>query len=53
MDPNVFSYIEAISNTGFPIVVSLYLLNRMEKKVDALVSAIENLSNTHSLIHKG
>ncbi|UJF16412.1 YvrJ family protein [Jeotgalibaca sp. MA1X17-3] len=53
MDPNVFSYIEAISNTGFPIVISLYLLNRMEKKVDALVSAIEKLSNTHSLIHKG
>lgn len=52
MDPNVISYIEMISNTGFPIVISLYLLNRMEKKLDALVNAISNLSESHSLSQK-
>lgn len=43
MEPGLLPYIEMISNTGFPIVVSLYLLNRMEKKLDTLVLAIEKL----------
>lgn len=46
MDANVdvLAYMELISNTGFPIVIAMYLLHRMEKKLDALVGAIEELS---------
>lgn len=44
MEMELLSYIELISNTGFPIVISLYLLNRMEKKLDALVQSIDNLT---------
>ncbi|MGP6139403.1 MULTISPECIES: YvrJ family protein [unclassified Jeotgalibaca] len=43
MEVELLSYIEVISNTGFPIVISMYLLNRMEKKLDTLVQAIEKL----------
>jgi hypothetical protein len=32
-----------IGNFGFPIVVSLYLLVRIEKKLDALTEAITKL----------
>ena len=46
MDANVdvLAYMELISNTSFPIVIAMYLLHRMEKKLDALVGAIEELS---------
>ena len=46
MDANVdvLAYMELISNTGFPIVIAMYLLHRMEQKLDALVGAIEELS---------
>ncbi|CZQ80220.1 Hypothetical protein Tpal_50 [Trichococcus palustris] len=44
MNSDLLAYMELISNTGFPIVISLYLLHRMEKKLDALVSAIQDLS---------
>lgn len=44
MEPGLSSYIDLISNTGFPIVISMYLLNRMEKKLDKLVDAIEKLA---------
>lgn len=43
METELSSYIHLISNTGFPIVISMYLLNRMEKKLDKLVDAIEKL----------
>lgn len=43
MESGLSSYIDLISNTGFPIVISMYLLNRMEKKLDKLVDAIEKL----------
>lgn len=33
-----------IGNFGFPIVVSLYLLVRIENKLDALTTAITKLS---------
>lgn len=46
MEKELLSYIELISNTGFPIVISMYLLNRMEKKLDLLVIAIEKLAKT-------
>lgn len=47
------SYVEVISNTGFPIVISMYLLNRMEKKLDALVQAIQDLNKTYLKSHTG
>jgi hypothetical protein len=34
-----------IGNFGFPIVITGYLLIRMEAKIDKLTEAIENLSN--------
>ncbi len=46
MEMEFLSYVELISNTGFPIVISLYLLNRMEKKMDTLVRSIDNLTHT-------
>lgn len=39
---------EQIGNFGFPIVVSLYLLVRIEKKLDVLMEAITKLwEKTH------
>lgn len=35
-----------ISNLGFPIVVSVYLLVRIEGKIDQLSISIRELSNT-------
>ena len=37
------SFFNLISNMGFPIVVSIYLLHRFEKKLDSLENAIQNL----------
>lgn len=37
--------VNLISNLGFPIAISLYLLIRMEKKLDKLTESIDNLSN--------
>lgn len=37
----VFGY---ISNLGFPIALSIYLLVRLESKMDRLTDSIENLS---------
>lgn len=34
-----------VTNVGFPIAVSVYLLVRFESKVDKLSSCITNLSN--------
>jgi len=34
-----------VSTVGFPIAVTAYLLYRMEKKLEALASAILSLSN--------
>jgi hypothetical protein len=34
-----------IGNLGFPIVVSIYLLVRVEKKLDLLTEAINNLGS--------
>ncbi|MBM7693088.1 hypothetical protein JOC77_002527 [Peribacillus deserti] len=32
-----------VSEVGFPIVVSLYLLYRVESKLDILIQSIQNL----------
>ena len=36
--------VDLIGNTGFPIVVSVYLLNRMEKKLDIMISLLQQLT---------
>lgn len=33
-----------IANLGFPIFISLYLLHRMEKKLDDMIEAVEHLT---------
>ncbi len=40
------SFVDIISNVGFPIFVSLYLLQRMETKLDEMVQALQDLSQT-------
>ena len=34
-------WIKMIGNVGFPIVVTLYLLHRIESKLDGVIVAIE------------
>lgn len=36
-------WVSFIGNVGFPIVVTLYLLHRIENKLDTVVLAIEKL----------
>jgi hypothetical protein len=36
-------FIPLISEVGFPIVVTLYLLHRIESKLDLVVQSITNL----------
>ncbi|CAH2714076.1 MULTISPECIES: YvrJ family protein [Neobacillus] len=36
-------FIPIISEVGFPIVVTLYLLYRIESKLDMVVQSIQNL----------
>ena len=38
--------IDLISNIGFPIAVSIYLLVRVENKLENLTNSINNLSQT-------
>lgn len=35
--------VELLSNTGFPIVISLYLLHRMEKKLDDMIHILQQV----------
>ncbi|MBY0099409.1 YvrJ family protein [Mesobacillus maritimus] len=37
--------IPLISEVGFPVVVTLYLLHRIEAKLDTVVQSIQNLPN--------
>jgi len=39
-----------IANLGFPVVVSIYLLVRMEGKLDELTKSIAELSRTISAL---
>ena len=39
-------FLKAVANFGFPIVVAVYLLFRMEKKMEQLSGEIGNLSKT-------
>ena len=38
--------VDLIANIGFPIAISIYLLVRVEKKLEGLTSSINNLSQT-------
>lgn len=37
-------WVNMIGQVGFPIVVSVYLLHRMEKKLDQLTQSIQELA---------
>ena len=39
-------YIQIISNVGFPIAITLYLLTRFEKKLEKLDKSIMKLEDT-------
>lgn len=45
MDQNTI--ISFIQNVGFPIGISVYLLVRMEKKIDELTKSIKDLSENN------
>ncbi|HZG61314.1 MAG TPA: YvrJ family protein [Anoxybacillus sp.] len=36
-------YVSFISDVGFPIVVTFYLLHRIEAKLDSVIESIQNL----------
>lgn len=36
-------WVPLISEYGFPVVVTLYLLNRLERKLDRVTEAVEKL----------
>ncbi|MCM3324807.1 YvrJ family protein [Cytobacillus kochii] len=38
-------WLTALSNFGFPIVIAFYLLIRIERKIDELTKAINELIN--------
>ncbi|MDN6193881.1 MAG: YvrJ family protein [Alkalibacterium sp.] len=40
--------LDMIANVGFPIFISLFLLHRMESKVDAIVVALKDLTTVMS-----
>jgi YvrJ protein family len=44
--------VQLISNLGFPIAISLYLLIRIEGKLESLTLSINNLSQTINSIKK-
>lgn len=44
--------IDIIGNVGFPIAISLYLLIRIEGKIEILTNSINNLSNTMNKFKK-
>ena len=43
--------LKAIANWGFPMVISVYLLVRIESKLDSLEQAIKDLSLTIARIN--
>lgn len=49
MDVNL---VNLIGNVGFPIAISVYLLVRIEGKMDTLTNSINNLSSVITNIKK-
>lgn len=41
---NELDWVGAISNVGFPIAITIYLLYRFEKKLDTLTKGINELT---------
>lgn len=41
-----------IANMGFPIVVSVYLLVRIENRLESLTKSIQDLSEAISVLNK-
>ena len=41
---NEIDWLNAISNVGFPIGITIYLLYRFEKKLDTLTKSINELT---------
>lgn len=39
----VETFVPFVGEVGFPIVVSFYLLNRMEKKLDVVIASIREM----------
>ena len=46
------SIVNLIGNVGFPIAVSIYLLVRVEAKLEALTTSINSLSSVINTINK-
>ena len=44
--PDYENAVDFISNIGFPIVVSLFLLSRMEQRVEGLERTIQELASS-------
>lgn len=38
------SFVQLVGNFGFPIVITMYLLHRFEKKIEGLEHAIQSLA---------
>lgn len=39
-------WIGVISDVGFPIVITLYLLHRVEQKLDSVIKAVERVEHS-------
>ena len=46
------NFVQIVGNVGFPIAISLYLLMRIEGKLEVLSNSINILSNVMSKIEK-
>jgi hypothetical protein len=44
--------VSLVGNVGFPIAVSIYLLVRIESKLESLTSSINNLSGVINTLEK-
>ena len=49
---NMDAIVSLIGNVGFPIAVSIYLLVRIESKLESLTSSINNLSSVINTLEK-
>ncbi|MDZ3957036.1 YvrJ family protein [Bacillus thuringiensis] len=45
MESNLDIWFTALGNFGFPILITIYLLVRFEKKIDNLIEAIDKLKD--------
>lgn len=45
-------FVSLISNVGFPVVIAMYLLIRIESKLDTLTVSINDLSKSINKLEK-